>query len=56
VYSCVVQRSSTVVADLNTHSAGAVFSTFTAPDKKGAQRLVTVGQGDGSLMVWDVQA
>jgi hypothetical protein len=34
-----------------------VLSTFTAADgsKKQAQRLVTIGRNDGSLMVWDIE-
>jgi hypothetical protein len=53
------ERASQVVVDLNVHSAGAVLSTFTAPNRTKVgqpQRLVTVGQGDGSLMVWDLEA
>lgn len=56
VYSCVRECTSKLVTELNVHSAGVTLSAFTAPDAKGAQRLVTVSQGDGSLMVWDIQA
>lgn len=58
-YAVAADRASQVVVDLNVHSAGAVLSTFTAPNRTKVgqpQRLVTVGQGDGSLMVWDLEA
>jgi len=37
------------------HGSGAVFSAFTAAGDPSA-RLVTVGQADGTLMVWDFAA
>jgi hypothetical protein len=57
VYAALASRSSRNVLDLRVHSAGSVLSTFTAADatKKQAQRLVTVGRNDGSLMVWDIE-
>lgn len=57
-YAVAAVRAPQVVVDLAVHSAGGVLSTFTAPSsaKGKAQRLVTVGRGDGSLMVWDLEA
>lgn len=48
----------TTVLQLKVHSTGPVVSTFTTTpvDNNGVQRLVTVGQQDGSIMVWDISA
>lgn len=41
-------------ASLRVHARGAVYSAFTGGDQPA--RLVTVGQADGTLMVWDFAA
>lgn len=40
---------------INLHRTGPVHATFTAPLAGGGTRLVTVGENDGALLVWDVQ-
>eukprot|EP00600_Ochromonadales_sp_CCMP1393_P002263 CAMPEP_0174977188 /NCGR_PEP_ID=MMETSP0004_2-20121128/13465_1 /TAXON_ID=420556 /ORGANISM="Ochromonas sp., Strain CCMP1393" /LENGTH=2877 /DNA_ID=CAMNT_0016228333 /DNA_START=290 /DNA_END=8924 /DNA_ORIENTATION=- len=44
--------SSKAMLPLNAHSSGGVLGTFTAD----AKRVVTVGQADGVLMAWDLEA
>jgi hypothetical protein len=57
VYAALAARSSRSVLDLRVHSAGSVLTAFTAADagNKQAQRLVSIGRNDGSLMVWDIE-
>jgi hypothetical protein len=55
VHSAPEENDARAVARLSVHSRGPVLSAFTAVAPEG-QRLVTVGQADGSLMVWDLSA
>jgi len=51
------EHNERAVSGLRVHSRGPVLSTFTAATTTAegeAQRLVTVGREDGSLMVWDL--
>lgn len=53
MYNALATRTAGAVVDASVHSQGNVVSTFT---NGKVQRLVTVGQRDGSIFVWDVQA
>jgi hypothetical protein len=41
--------------DLTMHSAGRVFVAFTGAPSIGSQQLVTVGETDGAMYVWQIQ-
>ena len=58
IYTAADLSDTTTVLQLKVHSTGPVVSTFTTTpvDNNGVQRLVTVGQQDGSIMVWDITA
>ncbi len=41
---------------MSMHLTGSVLTTFTAPTAGAAARLVTVGENDGTLLVWEIRA
>lgn len=53
MYSAIASRDARAVVDVSVHSQGKVVCAFTSGQR---QRLVTVGQQDGSIFVWDLQA
>lgn len=58
IYTAADLSDTTTILPITVHSTGPVVSTFitTPVDNNGVQRLVTVGQQDGSVMVWDITA